>query len=239
MARARPWLRCGRSTPDARRNASRPPSGKRLASSMAGHVAAAAQRLAGGDRPEELAVAVLGIVAGKALGGVVEQGLRLDESGVQGECVDERLERGAGRAPRAGAVDLAGDVGVVEIGGSDAGADLSGGGVQQHGGGIAQALRVPAIQEIADRLLDHVLLCQVERGGNRQALGILAQPPPGEVRGLARDGGGHEVELRIQLVRRLAMVGPQAGHEPGLGGGQRGIAARFAGAGCWGSAGWR
>ena len=165
MARASPWLRCGRSTPDVRRNASRPPSRQAVGQLDGRDVAAAAQRFARGDRSEELAVAVLGIVAGEAPGGVIEQGLRLDESGVEGQRVDERLERGARGAPRAGAVDLAGDPGVVEIGGSHAGADLSGGGVQQHGGGIAQALRIPTVEEIADRLLDQMLLCEVEGGG--------------------------------------------------------------------------
>ena len=121
-------------------------------------IAAEAEGFAGGDGSEEMPVTVFRIVAGEALGGIVQQRLRLDDPRVERHGIDEWLERGAGGTPGPRPVHLAGNGGIVEIGRSHAGANFSGGGMKENGRGIAQALGAPAFQEIANGLLHGVLL---------------------------------------------------------------------------------
>src|ERR1700733_6193241 len=109
----------------------------------------------------------------------------MDESLIDRERVDERLQRGARRALRGRAIDLPGDRVVRESGGADHRADPHIAGVDQQSGGVlhAQALLLTDIP--LQDALDQVLLVEIQgRLDDGGVVEAAAQDEAGEVRGL-------------------------------------------------------
>ena len=92
----------------------------------------------------------------------------LNQTGIQRHRINERLKGGPRGAPRPRPIHLTGKARIVKIGRPHAGTDFASGGMEQKSGGIAQALRPPALEEIPDRLLHDLLLVYINRGGNGQ-----------------------------------------------------------------------
>ena len=98
------------------------------------HVERQLQRLAHADVALVAHVEILRPVAGEVGRPVLDQRLLRDQPLLEGEAVDERLQRRAGRAQRLRHVDPAGAAGVEEVRRADLAEDLAGHGVGQHHG---------------------------------------------------------------------------------------------------------
>ena len=116
------------------------------------HVERLLQGPAHGHRALEGIVEILRLVGAEARRPVVDQGLRMREPVLEGETVDEGLQRRAGRSQRLGEVERARPCRVEQADAADMGANLAGGIVDgQHGDRDAAAERRGALAWRAPR----------------------------------------------------------------------------------------
>src|SRR2546423_11598664 len=83
------------------------------------NVSAARERVGRADRSEKFAIEIFRIVIAETARRVGQDRQRMNQALLECERVNERLERGTRRARTARAIDLAVDVDLVEIGGTD------------------------------------------------------------------------------------------------------------------------
>ena len=126
-----------------------------------GDVAAADQRVGGGDRTEEVAVEILRRVRAETRRHVAQHGLRQQHALVETQGVQKRLERGAGRALGQRAVDLPVDGAVEIIGRTDHRLDAHVAGVDQDRRRVVDAAPGVVCHVLAQRALQRVLQVQV------------------------------------------------------------------------------
>ena len=135
------------------------------------HVERQLQRLADADVALVAHVEILRPVAGEIGRPVLDQRLLRDEAFLEGEAVDERLQRRARRAQRPGHVDPAGAAGVEIVGRADLAEDLAGHGVGQHHGDrdaraeLSRGLPRDGLEPFLHALADRQLVAALRRDG--------------------------------------------------------------------------
>ena len=145
-----------------------------------GEVEGSAEGDSGGDGAVVPAGEVFRGIAAEMLREVDQQRLRAGQAGLEGERVQERFERRAGRADGAGEVHGAGAAGTAVS--RDEGGDLAGGDVgDQHG----HRETVGLMLEIGG---DHAFEAGLEREIERRADGVAAEGGDGGA-GVVREGG--------------------------------------------------
>src|SRR5205814_4855427 len=101
-----------------------------------GHVPTARERLAGFDRPDKIAIEVFRVITMKAVRRILQHAQRVNQSLIDRECEDERLERRTRRAPAARAIDLSGYFRVEKIRRTNFCEHFHAARVDEHGRGI-------------------------------------------------------------------------------------------------------
>ncbi len=167
-----------------------------------GHVQRQAQGAGRADRAVEGFVEVARTVVAETLRRIHQQAFGMDQAVVQGHAVQERLERGAGRAPGLNHVHVAEPLAVAERHRADVGARLQVAVVhheQRRGGALGQ------LREIrADPILQGALQVGVEGGDDVRGARRLPAQAFGQQRGMHRRlqrARHHRLDARVIDLR--------------------------------------
>src|SRR5947207_5922067 len=128
------------------------------------NVAAARERIARANRPEKFPIEIFRIVITKTSRRIGQDRQWVNQSLLERESVNKRLQGRTGRPRTARSVDLAVDVDLIEIGGANLREHVHCPRVDQHCGGIFDSAIATPGNVIGDSSLDRLLLLQVERG---------------------------------------------------------------------------
>src|SRR5262249_47445028 len=127
---------------------------------------AARQRIAGSDRSKEFAIEIFRIVIAETAGCVVENRQRMNQSLLERERVNKRFQCRTRRARTTRSVDLAVDVDFVEVGRANLGEHIHCASIDKKRGGVLNSSIFATSDVISDTSLDHLMLFQVQRGGD-------------------------------------------------------------------------
>src|SRR4029434_313950 len=129
-----------------------------------GEIPTARERITGADGANEFAVEIFRVVVGKTVGRIRQDRQWMNQSLLERERIDERLQSGTGRARRRGSVTLSLYLSVKELRRADLRQHIHVAGIDQQRGSIANPATAICPNIICDPSLDQLLLWQIQRG---------------------------------------------------------------------------